>query len=174
MGIRKVEIRFCDSCNKELLGRLTYRTCPVCHKDICLACLEKENAKHKPRERKSKAEQPIIITLDLKEMEEGLNSEGLTLVKEPPPQPTKRTRKAGKSTGSRLPDISTFSVSVGQGDEPHILRLGEIAVGYKTLREGALDLLRTFGIDQKYVEDAPDSEGKRNLLNILNQNPTPS
>ena len=56
MGKRTVEIRFCDCCSKELVGRLTFRTCPLCHKDVCLACIEKENTKHKPRERKPKAE----------------------------------------------------------------------------------------------------------------------
>jgi len=56
VGSKTIEIRYCDKCEKEIVGRLTLHTCPVCGKDICVECQEKEDAKHKPRERKAKAE----------------------------------------------------------------------------------------------------------------------
>ncbi len=119
--------------------------------------------KGKPRERKPKTEQielfdsEIVITPELEEMEEGLNSEGLTLLK-----PTRKKAK-GK------PDISTFSCVVGLDDQPNILRLGEVVINSATLIEGVKELLSACGIDQKYIEDAPESEGKRNLLDILKE-----
>ena len=161
MGIKKIELHVCDSCGKEIKGRLIVHTCPCCAMEICNVCQAKEDSKHKPRERKPKTEaEPItVITPELQELEEGLNSEGLTLLKP--------AKKRGKRTIPGKPDISTFSVSVGQGDQPHTLRLGEVAVSSTTLREGVADLLGLCGIDQKYVEETPESEGKRNLLDIL-------
>lgn len=72
-----------------------------------------------------------------------------------------------------LPDISTFSIKSPEPGTPNIsiLTIGEVAVACKTLTMGVKELLGACGIDQKYIEDAPDSEGKRNLLDILN--PTP-
>ena len=56
MSIKTIKVTVCDCCFKELTGRLTFRTCPICDKDVCLSCIDKENAKHKPRERKPKFE----------------------------------------------------------------------------------------------------------------------
>ncbi len=89
----------------------------------------------------------------------------VTLSSEQPPFPS----------DAKLPDISTFSfvppelgVSKlftlklrGKGGMP------EFAVGSKTLSEGVKDLLKFAGIDQKYAENAPPSEGKDLLLSIL-------
>jgi hypothetical protein len=199
--------------------------------DLCLDCLLKM-LNQKPKRKYDKKKKPVDLSIDfpieipkfstvskkgpeLREMEDGLNSEGLTLLrtagkilgnamvrrtdplKTPvfppeviPPEPLsqfsitqvvesrepvianikKRTRKARKATGSPLdkPDISTFSVTIGQDDKPHQLKMGEVAVASVTLKEGALCLLKAYHIDQAYVEDAEDSEGKRNLLDILN------
>ena len=186
---------FCDRCHNELTrnvvqDRLVFRRdgttfgfsaeVIVSKNDVandgalCLDCLLKmlTTVPKKPRKPRSDkgshkgqtAEQvasSIIdkITPELQELEEGLNSEGLTLIKP--------AKKRGKRTIPGKPDISTFSVSVGQGDQPHTLRLGEVAVSSTTLREGVADLLGLCGIDQKYVEETPESEGKRNLLDIL-------
>lgn len=68
MSKRTVILTICDKCEKELTGRLTYRTCPCCGKDVCLACIDKEGAKHKPRERKEKAESTTIdVTVPIPE-----------------------------------------------------------------------------------------------------------
>lgn len=144
MGERTITLRFCDSCQKELVGRLTFRTCPCCGKDICLACLEKENTKHKPRERKPKTETLMPQTTTI-------SPEIFT-----------------QSVDSGTDVISTFYVVTGQDGKSHTLNMGGTFVSNKTLRAGAKELLGLTGLTEEDIKGAPESEGKRNLLNILN------
>ena len=139
MGKRTVEIRFCDSCNKEIVGRLTVYTCPVCHADICVECQEKEDAKHKPRERKTKTSTP-------------------------PPEDT-----GGISTNPDLFDlISTFQIRTlypdGKEGQPSRLSMGDVAVVNKSLKAGIIELLGLTDLTFDDVGAVPDSEGKRNLF----------
>lgn len=155
MGTKQVTVRFCDCCDKEIVGRLTLHTCPVCGKDICVECQEKEDARHKPRERKPKTEQPM-------------EQPGVKITAEPNIVSGKKQVIKERTFSQISPDISTFSVTIGQGDELHQIHLGAQVVGCATLKEGTQQILAKFGIDQQFVEDAPESEGKRNLLDILN------
>lgn len=91
----------------------------------------------------------------------------------PPPEieATKNTSTELPKKNSGKPDISTFKVvQLGLRDEAHHLSLGGHEVSSKsyTLKEGARALLAGYGLDQAYVEAAPESEGKRHLLGILN------
>jgi hypothetical protein len=45
MSIKTIHV--CDSCNKELKGRLTFKVCPCCNNEICLECWGKSGT---PRE----------------------------------------------------------------------------------------------------------------------------
>ena len=65
------------------------------------------------------------------------------------------------------PDISTFKVKTGLEGGKSRVYLGPNTIWCDTLRDGVLQLLTEAGIDQKFVEDAPDSNGKRDLLTIL-------
>ncbi len=85
-------------------------------------------------------------------------------------------RKAGKREAAinadkiTKPDISTFSIKTPEpnSSNPHYtLSLEGVGFACLTLREGVTEMLVMSGIDQKYVEAQPDSEGKRNLLDIL-------
>lgn len=174
MSKRTVILTICDCCSKELTGRLTFHTCPCCGFDICVACQEKENARHKPRERKPK----VVPTENEVETSE-VPTPPATGTETAVPKPKKRGKRVEPEKTEEEPEIadkkgenptdliSTFSVSVGQGDEPHIATLGTRTERAKTLKECALKLLAYCGIDEKFVEDSPDSEGKRNLLKIL-------
>lgn len=193
MGTKQVIIRFCDACGKELTGRLTYRTCPICGKDVCLSCIEKENAKHKPRERKQKVEQtlgetfaspvsviydikrihrPAEVSPELREMEDGLNAEGLTLVQETEP---KKRGKPPKNKPTEVieitkPDLSTFTIKTPESGskEPYTLSLGEASISSMTLKEGITELLAVLGITREDIEFTPESDGKKLLLGVLN------
>ena len=139
--------------------------------DLCLDCLLKMlNQKPKRKyERKPKAEEIKVITPELQEMEEGLNSEGLTLLKP--------AKKRSKKTIPGKPDISTFTIKTPapSSSNPHYtLSLEGVGVACLTLKEGVKEMLTLSGIDQAYVEDAPESEGKRNLLDIIKFEPNAS
>jgi ribosome-binding protein aMBF1 (putative translation factor) len=43
------EIRYCDSCGKEIVGRLIAIPCPCCKKDICMECLDKAKESGSPK-----------------------------------------------------------------------------------------------------------------------------
>ncbi len=158
MSKRTVILTICDKCEKEITGRLTYKTCPCCGKDVCLACINKEDAKHKPREKKQKKERPLLEgTADLTIIEEPSDSVGKEV-----------TPEVADEKGS--PDISTFTISIGQEEEDHKATLGNRTVKAETLKECAEELLTFHGIDRKYIEDAPDSDGKQGLISILDAN----
>ena len=134
MGTRQIIVRFCDKCNKEILGRLTIHTCPVCNADICVSCQEKENARHQPREKKPKA---------------------------------KAEAESPTEVESDKPDISTFLIRTLSPGLGYTLSIGGFKITAETLKDGVIELLSTLGIDQAYIENAPDSEGRRTLLEIL-------
>ena len=68
MSIKKIEMTVCDKCGKEIKGRLIVHVCPCCGKECCIKCQTAEDARHKPREKKRKAEQgaasPVPVTPD--------------------------------------------------------------------------------------------------------------
>ena len=69
-----------------------------------------------------------------------------------------------------LPDISTFSVKIGQGaEEHHTLKLEGVGFACKTLEKGVVEMLAMSGIDQAYVENSVESDGKHLLLSILKE-----
>ena len=147
--------------------------------DLCLDCLLKmlTTVPKKPRKPRSDkgshkgqtAEQvasSIIdkITPELQELEEGLNSEGLTLIKP--------AKKRGKRTIPGKPDISTFTIKTPAPSSSNLhytLSLEGVGVACLTLKEGVKEMLALSGIDQQYIEDAPESEGKKLLLEILKE-----
>ncbi len=137
MAVKTIEIRVCDKCNKELVGRLTYRVCPCCDAEVCLACIEKANSKQKPKERKTK-EKPITA----------------------PPVETSDTTPV---------DISTFKTKVGQDGGDYEVSMGGIGIVCGNLKRGCHDLLLALNIDEEYVENSPDSDGKNLLLSILKE-----
>ena len=66
------------------------------------------------------------------------------------------------------PDIiSTFSIKTFP--DHYDITLGTMTTAGKSLKEGVLRLLKLAGLDQKAVEDAPDSEGKKEILAILKE-----
>ncbi len=160
------------------------------HPALCCDCLismltTEPKKPRKPRSDKGsikrpKTEQIKTITPELREMEEGLNSEGLTLVRKLEPEIeqvlTKRIRKAKvelpevtDKKGS--PDISTFSIKTPEPgtDDPYTLSLGGHTVVSRMVKDSVTELMGIWNIDQAFVENAPDSEGKRNLLDILRE-----
>lgn len=188
MAIKKIEVRVCDKCQRELVGRLTYRVCPCCNAEVCLECLEKANKKLMHREKKQEqvstppaegSTETIEPHINLHEVATAGTDEFHTL--EPATlEPKKRgSKKAARNQAQKetpmpekaldLPDISTFSVSVGQDGKPHTLKLGKVAITSGTLRNGVIELLAALEIDQKYVESAAPSEGKDLLLTILKE-----
>ncbi len=54
MSIKTVEIRVCDSCGKQIEGRLIVHNCPCCKKEFCNECYAKANTKRQPKEPKGK------------------------------------------------------------------------------------------------------------------------
>lgn len=75
---------------------------------------------------------------------------------------------SGEPLGFDPPDlISTFSVKTGQDGESFTLRIGDAFLVAKSLTIGTRELIEAQGLTLKDIEEAPYSEGKRNLLNIL-------
>ncbi len=142
MAVKTIEIRVCDKCNKNLVGRLTYRKCPCCGGEVCLACIDKANAKEKPKEKKLK-EKPTTA---------------------PPEETDSITPEEAKGV-----DISTFKTKVGQDGKDHEVSMGGVGIVCGNLKKGCQDLLLALNIDQAYVENAPDSDGKKLLLSILQE-----
>lgn len=68
MSTKTITIRICDSCGKEIKGRLIVHTCPCCGKDICVACQEAQDAKDKtpdaPKKLKKKEFVPPVSESD--------------------------------------------------------------------------------------------------------------
>ena len=115
--------------------------------DLCLTCLLKMLSV-KPRrkyERKAKVERQLVMS-DEKPVEISTFE-----VKTPPSV-----------------DISTFEVKTPpSSEEPFILSLDEVSVTEMSINKGVKELMGLAGIDQQYIENAPQSEGKRMLLAIL-------
>ena len=103
----------------------------------------------------------------------GLNQKPTRKYERKPPLP-KEVRPDGEGGFTKddtlgLPDISTFSYKVPERDtKPYTLSLGGHSVIAMILRDGVAELMEHYGIDQKYIESASQSEGKRLMLNILN------
>ncbi len=72
------------------------------------------------------------------------------------------------STEKGKPDISTFAIKTGMKGEWNKMSMAGVETQSFNLKDGANYLLATLGLDQAYVEASPDSEGRRNLLDILN------
>ncbi len=163
MSIITKEIHVCDRCHKELMGRLTFRVCPCCKKEICLACIAKEDARHKPRDRKPKPEQVSIPPGETipEPKKRGHHAIGALAVHTPP---------ARESQGVKVdqPDVSSFRITVpASNDEPYTLRIGELTVKSMDINEGLEELMRLAGITEGDINKAPDSQGKTELLAIL-------
>jgi len=110
--------------------------------------------------------EPVLLPVETKTIERVF--EPIVEVK------AKRKTKEGileRGGASLLPDISTFTIKSPEPGMPQLstLSIGEVAVLSKTLREGVTELLGTLGIDREYVEAQAESEGKRNLLDILKE-----
>ena len=76
-----------------------------------------------------------------------------------------------------IPDlISTFKIKTPalETDDDFILSIGEVHMTYATLRQGTIELLAMAGISQQDIESAPDTQGKRDLLDILAEPRKPS
>ena len=145
--------------------------------DLCLGCLIEmltttPKKPRKPRSDKGSHKEPKTELVLVTATETTSESGGIGF---PPPLTKGRgSKKIQRGATPLLPDISTFKIRSPEPgkNEPSVLSIGEVAIACVTLRTGALDLLAACGVDQKYVEAQPESEGKRNLLDILN--PTPS
>ena len=176
MSVRKVEIRFCDKCSKELVGRLTYRICPCCGKEICLSCIDKANSKHKPRKKVEQVSPPVEEGTEppptIPETATGA-SDAIERALPPTGEPlgfgTSKKKRGRPKKESKKPDISTFSIKTPEpgSDEPYIFSCEGFVTHAQSLIEGVTHLLRDMGIDQKYIDDSPESQGKRELLAIL-------
>ena len=129
MGVRTVEIRFCDCCDKEIIGRLVTHTCPACHADICVECQTREDNKHKPRERKPKAEQ----------------------VPGPTPEAPQSTRKRKQVKVEELVEVAdkkgdnlTIHVPAPDKIEPYVVSILDSKATSETLRETVVAALARF------------------------------
>ena len=159
MGKRIVEIPTCDKCGKDIVGRLVAHTCPCCGSDICVKCQMKEDIKYKS------PVQDVLRTPETASTESQVEHTPVgTEAEKPKRDRHKKTPVEGTKTSV---DISTFSVKVGQGEWLSQVGLEGQVIGCESLLEGVMQILAKFSIDQKYVEDAPDSTGKREMLAIL-------
>ena len=173
MGIQTIEQRICDKCGRVIKGRLIVHTCPCCKLEICNRCQTSEDARHKPKVKKesrpSGTPEPPPVT-------PGLATESIIPIPGSIPSKTEGRRKKDKKIdiSQGVPDISTFELRVASdtiegGYTPNQMSMAGISIPCVNLKLGALKLLGRLGIDQKYVEDAPDSQGKRELLAILTE-----
>lgn len=103
---------------------------------------------------------PIVITTRRKRP--------ASIIEEEPLVPAKKEVTPEVANEKGPPDISTFTISIGQEGEDHRATLGNKTVKAETLKECVEALLTFHGIDRKYIEDAPDSGGKQQLIGILN------
>ena len=141
--------------------------------DLCYSCLLDMLAPKPKRkyERKSKPEQvslPLVPTEVVREpasVQQPAEKAG-----DSPATKSKNKPRNIDGVTKTTVDISTFLGSVGleqKDDEPYTLKLGEVVVTSMTLTGGIDELFEACGIDEKFVSDAPDSQGKRELQAIL-------
>lgn len=170
---------YCALCSKELKRNVTqdrlvvefkgFRAEVVITKDdstsdsdLCLECLLNAlNAKLKRKYIRKPKTVPEQVSVP-----------GAAPIQAQTKKPTSKRAAINYPLADGKPDISTFSLKTRQGNNPnefsYDFSLGEVTVSHFKLKDGVIELLNLAGITQADVEDAPDSEGKRQILGILN------
>ncbi len=154
-------IQICDCCKKELVGRLTYRTCPCCGKDVCLACISKEDARHKPKEKKVKAEQVLTPPVP------SLSTAPVEQASTPSTAPTKKRTKK--------PTLADLKIKIDKDGTPYQFEIG--GEGYTPARilEGALWAVKELGLTDSAdpaviiaaLKEQPESSARTELIKIF-------
>ena len=143
MSKKTITITTCDKCKRELTGRLTYRTCPICHKDICLACIDKENAKLAAKAHPPAVPAVAATVVTLPAVDDVILFNGI---------------------------VSHFTIHVPTEEQPcYTASIGKHNYEAETVRACVNGLLSSINITLDEVKAAPDSQGKKEILAIMEE-----
>ncbi len=188
MSIKSITV--CDSCGKEIKGRLIVHTCPCCHQDVCVACQLEEDAKHEQRDREAKQSQKLE---ELQEPEKASRSpaeSSIPVVK--PGMKLDVTKKVGKpieESQDKPKDTHPLADFEVKTPEPgtnakRIVRFGTATSDNPQLREAVKEvLIEVFGLKNTvspgkepdvydFISKMPDHPNRTLILGILK--PTPA